>query len=88
MTMEDAKNGKKEVNIKPINVWKLCVHIIVMLLLIGVLIYLCMTSVIRYSRWPIYTETNTVPQNESKFPAMTFCALSNGYKEDVLKVSL
>ena len=88
MTMEDAKNGKKEANIKPINVWKLCVHIIVMLLLIGVLIYLCVSSVIRYGRWPIYTETNTVPQNESKFPAMTFCALSNSYKEDVLKVSI
>ena len=88
MTMEETKNEKNGSNIKPVNVWKLGIQVVVMLLLIGVLIYMCVTSVIRYSRWPIYTETKTVPQNEAIFPAMTFCALPNGYKEDVLKVSL
>ena len=43
-------------------------------------------SVLRYNEWPIYTETNIVNQNKARFPAMTFCPLSNGYKKDVLKV--
>ena len=64
MTMEETKNEKNGSNIKPVNVWKLGIQVVVMLLLIGVLIYMCVTSVIRYSRWPIYTETKTVPQNE------------------------
>ena len=62
------------------------VYALVMLSLLGILSALSITSVLRYSRWPIYTETNIVAQNEASFPAMTFCPLSKGYKESVLKV--
>ena len=67
---------------------KLILYILVMLLLGGILFWLCLESVLNYSKWPIYTETNIVSQSQAKFPSMTFCALSNGYKEDILKVSI
>ena len=62
------------------------VYALVTLSLLGIFSALSITSVLKYSTWPIYTETNIVPQNEANFPAMTFCPLSNGYKESVLKV--
>ena len=67
---------------------KLIVYVFVMFILAIILFTLCLKSILKYNEWPIYTETNIVGQNEARFPAMTFCALPNGYKEDVLKVSL
>ena len=65
---------------------KIIVYLLVMLLLGIILALLCLQSVVDYSHWPIYTETNVVPQNLAKFPAMTFCPYPHGYKKDVLKV--
>ena len=65
---------------------KLSVYVLVMLFLRVILFILCLKSVLKYNEWPIYTETNIVNQNEARFPAMTFCPLTNGYKQDVLKV--
>ena len=39
-----------------------------------------------YSSWPIYTATSVIAQNEAQFPAVTFCGLLGGYKENVLRV--
>ena len=47
---------------------------------------LSLKSILKFNEWSVYTETNVVPQNEVRFPAMTFCPLPNGYKQDVLKV--
>ena len=56
-------------------------------LLLGVVFFvLSLKSIFKFNEWSVYTETNVVSQNEARFPAMTFCPLSNGYKEDVLKV--
>ena len=65
---------------------KISVHKFVNLALIGAAVALIVTSIIQYNRWPIYTATNIVPQNKAQFPAITFCGLSKGYKEDVLQV--
>ena len=56
-------------------------------LLLGLwFMYLCCKSIYLYSKWPIYTETNIVQQNDARFPALTICPIGFGYKEDVLKV--
>ena len=70
-----------------VSISKLVVYIMVVLLLGSILFWLCLRSVLDYSKWPIYTETNIVSQNKAKFPSMTFCALTSGYKENVLKVN-
>ena len=70
----------------PLKTSKILLYILVMLILGTVLFLLSLKSVLKYNEWPIYTETNIVNQNKARFPAMTFCPLSIGYKEDVLKV--
>ena len=55
---------------------------VIIYVLLGVIIFaLCITSILKYNEWPVYTETNVVSQNEVRFPVMTFCPLKNGYKE-------
>ena len=66
---------------------KIGIHKLVNLALIGAALGLIVTSIIVYNTWPIYTATNIIPQEEAKFPDLTFCSLSNGYKEQVLKVN-
>ena len=80
--------NKVKINWTTKAICKLCLYILVILLLGMILMWLCLESILTYNKWPIYTETNIVPQNEARFPSMTFCALSSGYKEDVLKVIL
>ena len=81
--MEEEEKSKKWTGAV---IFRLGVYISVMLVLGGILFWLCLESILAYSKWPIYTETDIVPQNEAMFPSMTFCALLSGYKEDVLKV--
>ena len=45
------------------------------------------STLITYNKRPIYTEVLVVPQNEAKYPAVTMCPMSDGYKEHVLQVS-
>ena len=55
---------------------------------LGLLLSLAiLNSVIEYNTWPIYTEVLVVSQKEAKYPAITMCQISNGYKEHVLQVS-
>ena len=56
--------------------------------LIGLLLAAIINTLFQYNTWPIYTEVLVVPQNEAKFSAITMCPLSNGYKLDVLQVSI
>ena len=67
-------------------IFKISIYLLVMLILGMMLFVLCLKSILQYNEWPIYTETNIVPQQEVRFPAMTVCLLSSGYKEDVLQI--
>ena len=45
-----------------------------------------LNTLITYNKWPIYSAELVVPQNEAKYPAISMCPMSNGYKEYVLQV--
>ena len=66
---------------------KVGIHKLVNLALIGAALGLIISSILVYNTWPIYTATNIIPQEDAQFPDLTFCSLSNGYKEHVLQVS-
>ena len=83
--MEEDKEQKKWT--APV-IFKICIYVVVILILGSILFWLCLASILKYNEWPIYTETNIVPQHEVQFPSITFCALSDGYKEDILKVRI
>ena len=84
--VEKATDDKAKVN--PINKLKLAIYIGLVLVPMVTLITMICSSIIDYSRWPIYTETNIRKQNEANFPAITFCPAHVGYKADALKVKL
>ena len=65
---------------------KLVTYFLVIISLLAVLLGAIVMTCIRYNKWPIYTEVNFIPQNRGKFPAVTICPISNGYKENVLQV--
>ena len=71
-----------------INKVKFSIYIGLLLVPAGLLFSMVLSSVLEYSTWPILTETNIIPQNEANFPAMTFCPSYNGFKENILKVSV
>lgn len=57
--------------------------------LIALLIFLIVQTakcVLRYLEEPIYTDTQTVDQKDSIFPATTFCVETNRIKVEVLQV--
>ena len=66
---------------------KIGIHKIVNFVLVVAAFALIIISIIQYNTWPIYTATNTVPQDQAEFSAVTFCALSGGYKAKVLQVN-
>ena len=74
-----------EEKINKVELWFYISLVFIPFILVCVLI---ISSILEYSRWPIYTETNITPQNEANFPAMTFCPAHSGYKEHILKVIL
>ena len=55
--------------------------------MLGLLFTAIINTFITYNHWPIYTEVLVVPQNKAKYPAITMCPISDGYKEHVLQVS-
>ena len=67
--------------------FKIGIHKFVNLALIGAALALIASSIIEYNTWPIYTATNIIPQQQAQFPSVTFCGLSGGYNEQILKVS-
>ena len=78
-------NSAKDVKV---NKFKLSIYMCLVLVPFGLLISMAFSSIFEYSRWPIYTETNIKPQHEVNFPAITFCPAHNGYKLNILKVSV
>lgn len=80
------KEIKENGQITFVQILKIILYVLVMFVLGLVLSLLCLKSILKYNEWPIYTETNIVNQNQARVPAMTFCSLSNGYKEDILRV--
>ena len=84
---EDRKdNVRNTVFIKIIKGAKLVTYFLVIISLLAVLLGAIVMTCIRYNKWPIYTEVNFIPQNRGKFPAVTTCPISSGYKEEVLQV--
>ena len=83
--VQKATDDKAKVN--PINKLKLAIYIGLVLVPMVTLITMICSSIIDYSRWPIYTETNIKKQSEAKFPSITFCPTPDGYKSGVLKVN-
>ena len=67
---------------------KIGLHKLINIVLICAALYLIISSIVYYNTWPIYTSTEVIPQQEAQFPAVTFCNQANGYKENVLKVSI
>ena len=65
---------------------KIGIHKFVNFALIGAALGLIISSIILYNTWPIYTATNIIPQEQAKFPDLTICSLSKGYKEHILQV--
>ena len=86
--MEPKPVSSRIIKVNPINKLKLAIYIGLVLVPMVTLITMICSSIIDYSRWPIYTETNIRKQNEANFPALTFCPAHVGYKADVLKVKL
>ncbi len=80
--------GREEntVCIKILKKSKLVTYFLVKISLLFVLLGAIAMTCIKYNKWPIYTEVNFIPQNRGKFPAVTTCPISSGYKEDVLQV--
>ena len=66
---------------------KIGIHKIVNLFLVAAVFALIIISIIQYNTWPIYTASNTIPQHQAEFSAVTFCALTGGYKAQVLQVN-
>ena len=91
--MEDLQDrpkteGREEnkVFIKIIKAAKLVTYFLVIISIYVVLLGVIAMTCIKYNKWPIYTEVDFMPQNKGKFPAVTTCPISSGYKEDVLQV--
>ena len=66
---------------------KIGIHKVVNFILVVAVFALIIISIIQYNTWPIYTATNTIPQDQAEFSAVTFCALTGGYKAQVLQVN-
>lgn len=88
-TMENIveKDADDKAKVNPINKLKLAIYIGLVLVPMVTLITMICSSIIDYSRWPIYTETNIKKQSEANFPSLTFCPTPDGYKSGVLKVN-
>ena len=85
--LEKETQNEDAQNTKPINKVKLVIYIALVLVPMVTLITMICSSIIDYSRWPIYTETNIKKQSEANFPSLTFCPTPDGYKSGVLKVN-
>ena len=83
---EETQEDKTKPN--SVNKVKLVIYIVLVLVPLVTLLTMIVSSIIDYSTWPIYTETNIRRQNEANFPALTFCPSPVGYKEDILRVRL
>ena len=79
-------NGDKQCDLKTVS--KTFLYYVINIGLIGLLFAAIINTLVTYNKWPIYTEVIVVPQNQAKYPAITMCPISNGYKENVLQVNI
>ena len=79
-------NGDRQCNLKTFS--KSFLYYAINIGLIGLLFAAIINTFVTYNKWPIYTEVIVVPQNQAKYPAITMCPISNGYKENVLQVNI
>ena len=64
-----------------------CLYLASLLFVFAALFAAIYQGVKRFLEYPTYTETTIVSQQGASFPAISFCATPNDYKEDVLKVN-
>ena len=64
-----------------------CLYLASLLFVFAALFAAIYQGVKRFLEYPTYTETTIVSQQNASFPAISFCATPNDYKEDVLKVN-
>ena len=64
-----------------------CLYLASLLFVFAALFAAIYQGVKRFLDYPTYTETAIVSQQHASFPAISFCATPNDYKEDVLKVN-
>ena len=64
-----------------------CLYLASLLFVFAALFAAIFQGVKRFLEYPTYTETTIVSQQNASFPAISFCATPNDYKEDVLKVN-
>ena len=64
------------------------IYILVLLILNITLLRQIHECYIYYEKEPTYVESKITPQQKALFPAMTICPVSQGYKEEILKVVL
>ena len=81
--IDDRSDGRCDVK----KLSKIIVYYAVHFALILLLCVAVINTLVTYNKWPIYTEVLVIPQNEAKYPAITMCPITNGYKEHVLQVS-
>ena len=62
------------------------IYLLALLCLLCITIYQIYGSFKRYLKEPTYTDILIVSQDEAEFPSMTFCPMTDGYKERALKV--
>ena len=69
---------------------KYCQHLLratAFLVCMGILIGEAVGLFIHFLEFPTYTSTKIEPQHHADFPALSICPMSNGYKDEVLKVN-
>ena len=84
--VREEKKRLNENSVKYLTVAENLVYFTVLLILIFILVVQIAGCIETYILHPTYFETKIVAQRKALFPAMTICSVSNGYKEDILKV--
>jgi hypothetical protein len=83
-------NNISEVKVKDNYNWKCCQRLlraIAFFVFLGLLIYEAVEGFTHFLDFPTYTSTQIVPQRNAEFPALSICPMTNGYKDEVLKVN-
>ena len=80
-------NGNEKTMIYCLKLCQKCLYLASLLFVFVALFAAIYQGVKRFLEYPTYTETTVVSQQNASFPAISFCATPNDYKEDVLKVN-
>ena len=82
---EEQKENKTKV--KCLKITQKAIFISVVIILVLILISQIAGCIEHYMLGPTYIETKIAPQHKTRFPAMTICPVTAGYKADILQVN-